>query len=96
MHEERSNTAKLPAQAMQKQPNNRNSIEQARTLLQAKNVWLYSSHEGAPVEGLLYMGHSKAMLSEGAVMSRSKLQKAVTACKAGSSSRQTADRFIKT
>lgn len=37
------------------------------------------------------MGYSKAMLSEGAMMSRSKLQKAVTACKAGSSGCQTAE-----
>lgn len=37
------------------------------------------------------MGYSKAMLSKGVVMSRSKFQKTVTARKAGSSGCQTAD-----
>lgn len=37
------------------------------------------------------MGHIEAVLSEGAMVSRCKLQKAVTAGKAGSSSRETAD-----
>ena len=51
--------------------------------------------QGAPVEGLLYMGYGKAMLSEGAVMARSKLQKAVTARKAGSGSCQTVNTEIR-
>lgn len=37
------------------------------------------------------MGHVEAVLSEGAMVSRRKLQKAVTARKAGSSRRETAD-----
>ena len=38
--------------------------------------------KGAPVEGLLHVGHIKAMLSEGAMMSRGKVQQAITARKA--------------